>query len=121
MAEARGRLAADLAEELVGEPAAPGALVVAEIDAADADLFAPLADALAERGATAVLAIVQGAKAEVVATSGAGVDVRPALKAALEVLGGRGGGKPERAQGAGPEVARVADALAAAHHVLHGG
>ncbi len=120
LAEARGRLAADLAEELVGEPAEPGALVVAEIDAADADLFAPLAEALAERGATAVLAIVQGGKAEVVATSGAGVDVRPALKAALEVLGGRGGGKPERAQGAGPEVERVADALAAAHQALHG-
>ena len=120
LAEARGRLAADLAEELVGEPSEPGALVVAEIDAADADLFAPLADALAARGATAVLAIVQGAKAEVVATSGAGVDVRPALKAALEVLGGRGGGKPERAQGAGPDVERVADALAAAHQVLHG-
>jgi alanyl-tRNA synthetase len=121
LAEARGRLAADLAEELVGDPPEPEALIVAEIDAADADLFAPLADALAGRGATTVLAIVQGAKAEVIAASGAGVDVRPALTAALEVLGGRGGGKPERAQGAGPDVERVAEALAAAHHALHGG
>ena len=120
LAEARGRLAADLAEELLGDPPEPGALVVAEIDAADADLFAPLADALAARGATAVLAIASEAKVEVIAASGAGVDVRPALRAALEVLGGRGGGKPERAQGAGPDVARVAEALAAAHHALHG-
>ena len=121
LAEARGRLAADLAEALVGDAVEPGALVVAEVDAADADLFAPLADALAARGATAVLALGQEAKVEVIAASGAGVDVRPALKAALEVLGGRGGGKAERAQGAGPEVARLADALAAAHDTLRGG
>jgi alanyl-tRNA synthetase len=138
LAEARGRLAADLADELLGEPteAAPtdasvpvapetppheGALIVAELEPGDADLVAPLADALAARGATAVLAVVRGDKAEVVAASGAGVDVRPALQAALAVLGGRGGGKPARAQGAGPDVDAVADALSAAHDVLHGG
>jgi alanyl-tRNA synthetase len=119
LTEARGRIAADLADALVGDAPAPGTLVVAELDAADADVFAPLADALAERGATAVLAVVQGAKVEVIATSGAGVDVRPALKAALDVVGGRGGGKPARAQGAGADVEHLAEALAAAHHVLH--
>jgi alanyl-tRNA synthetase len=130
LAEARGRLAADLADELLGEPAEAnepdgprpdGALVVAELEPGDADLLAPLADALAARGATAVLAVVREGKAEVVAASGAGVDVRPALKAALAVLGGRGGGKPERAQGAGPDVDAVADALSAAHDALHRG
>lgn len=130
LAEARGRLAADLADELVGalhedapddRPAEPGPLVVAELDAQDADLLAPLADALAARGATAVLAVVRGDKVEVVAASGAGVDVRPALQAALAALGGRGGGKPERAQGAGVRVDAVVEALEAAHDALHGG
>lgn len=152
LAEARGRLAADLADELVGvlqedaeghDPAAAhahehahdhehehapapsgaaaGPLVVAELEAQDADLLAPLADALAARGATAVLAVVRDGKAEVVAASGAGVDVRPALRAALAVLDGRGGGKPERAQGAGARVDALAEALEAAHDALHGG
>lgn len=36
------------------------------------------------------------------------------VNAALEVLGGKGGGKPVLAQGQGPEVAKAPDAMAAA-------
>lgn len=120
LAEARGRLAEARADDLLGDAPEPGTLVVAELDGADADLLTPLADALAARGATAALAVVREGKAELVIASGAGVDVRPALAAALPHLSGRGGGRPERAQGAGPATDGVADALAAAHDVLAG-
>jgi alanyl-tRNA synthetase len=56
---------------------------------------------------------VSGGQVALVLTSGAGVDVRPALQAALSHLGGRGGGRPERAQGAGPRVEGLAAALQA--------
>jgi alanyl-tRNA synthetase len=42
------------------------------------------------------------------------VDVRPALQAALAEVEGRGGGAPDRAQGAGPRADRVDAALDAA-------
>ncbi|HET8986092.1 MAG TPA: DHHA1 domain-containing protein, partial [Trueperaceae bacterium] len=46
------------------------------------------------------------------------VDVRPALKAALTIVEGRGGGRPDRAMGAGSVVARLDEALDAAASVL---
>ena len=36
------------------------------------------------------------------------------VKTALEVLGGRGGGKPTAAQGTGPDIQKLPDALEAA-------
>ncbi len=118
LAQARAARAADRADDLLGGDPAAGALVVAELGPDDADLLGPLADALALRGATAVLGVVHGERAEVIAVSGDDVDVRAALGAALTHLGGRGGGKPARAQGSGPDVERLAEALAAAHDVL---
>jgi len=118
LAEARGLLADERAAALLGDDPEPGALLVAELDEREADLLVPLADALAARGATAALAVVHAGRAELVLTSGAGIDVRPALAAALPHLSGRGGGRPERAQGAGPATDGVADALAAAHDAL---
>ena len=45
-------------------------------------------------------------------------DVRPALQAALAILDGRGGGKPERAQGSGSQPAALEEALAAARAAI---
>ena len=120
LAEARARLAERVADELLGDDPAAGALLVAELDEHEAELLTPLADALAARGATAALAVARGGKAELVLVSGAGVDVRPALAAALPHLSGRGGGRPERAQGAGPATDGIEAALAAAHDALAG-
>jgi alanyl-tRNA synthetase len=118
--EARAGWAGERADALLGDEPAPGTMVVAELDGRDAELLTPLADALAARGATALLATVREGRAELVLTSGAGVDVRPALAAALPHLAGRGGGRPERAQGAGPATDGVAAALVAAHDALTG-
>src|SRR5690606_18821410 len=62
----------------------------------------------------------EGARLSFLAGPDAGVDVRPALKAALDVLGGRGGGRPDRAQGAGQDASRLEGALAAAVSTLAG-
>ncbi len=118
LSETRGQLADQMADDLLGADSPPGALLVAELDAREAELLAPLADALAARGATAALAVVREGKAEIVLASGAGIDVRPALSAALPHLSGRGGGRPERAQGAGPATDGIGAALKAAHDAL---
>ena len=111
LAQARQGVAAARAA-LLG--AAPGALVAVTLGADEAELATDLADACAAAGASAVVAAPQGDRAFVVVASGAGIDVRPALQAALEEVGGRGGGRPARAQGSGPRLDRLEEAVAAA-------
>lgn len=84
-----------------------------------------LLDALVERfqGLEGVVALcgsaVDGrARLAFTAGPGTGVDVRPALKAALESVEGRGGGRPDRAMGAGQRVAGLEEAMATAARVL---
>jgi alanyl-tRNA synthetase len=115
LAHAQRALASARAEVLAPTPGAIVALVLASDEA---HLTTELADALAERGATAVVGAALEAKAVLVVASGSGRDVRPALRAGLAVLGGRGGGRPERAQGAGPDASRLAEAVAAASQLL---
>jgi alanyl-tRNA synthetase len=112
---------ADLAETLAHAAAAgvgPGAVVALRLAPERSGLETALADAIAARGATAAVAASEGDQARLVLASGAGVDVRPALQAALAVIAGRGGGRPQRAQGAGPGVDRIDEALAAARTLL---
>lgn len=118
LGDARKQLAAERAAALT---TAPGALVAVTLTVDDAPLATDLADAVAALGATAVVAAPQGDKAFLVIASGAGVDVRPALRAGLEPLAGRGGGKPERAQGAGPRIEALVEAVAASRSVLESG
>ena len=117
LSHARAALARTRAEALAPGPAG---VVAVQLSAEEGDLATDLADALAERGVSAVVGAQQGDKAFLVLASGAGADVRPALKAGLELIAGRGGGKPERAQGAGPDPAALAAAIAAAENVLKG-
>jgi alanyl-tRNA synthetase len=74
-------------------------------------------------GVVALLAAAEPERGRLAFCAGPGteVDVRPALRAALAVLGGRGGGRPERAQGAGPAVDAVEAALDAALDALRAG
>lgn len=116
LAEARGLLAQQRAQALLAT-AGVGVLVIA-LEGHEAALLTPIADALAVFGATAALGVVSKGQASLVLVSGAGIDVRPALQAALPHIGGRGGGRPERAQGAGPRAAGLSAALAAARLVL---
>lgn len=116
------RMASDLLDA-ADRASMPGAALVSQVlSADDAALFEPLVEALqrAEETATLLAALTEqgGAKLAFLAGPGARLDVRPALNAALAVLGGRGGGRPDRAQGAGERGHLIADALSAARHAL---
>ncbi|HLU82535.1 MAG TPA: DHHA1 domain-containing protein, partial [Trueperaceae bacterium] len=71
-------------------------------------------------GVVALCAAVEGDTVRFAFTAGPGtdIDVRPALAAALVIVDGRGGGRPDRAMGAGAKVTRTAEALEAAARVL---
>jgi len=115
LALTRQRLAAAHALRL---GAAPGAVVAHVLSGDEAELATELADAVAALGGCAVVGAPQGERALLVLTAGDGRDVRPALQAGLALLEGRGGGKPERAQGSGPALGRLAEAVAAARSLL---
>lgn len=125
LADARRALAARAADGLVA--AAAGGVVVAYLGGDEAQLMPQLVDELQRRpGVVALLAAPDGAagagtavgaagltRFAFVAGDGSGVDVRPALTATLAELGGRGGGRPDRAQGAATTTREEAEAALA--------
>ncbi len=103
LASARAAQAAALAEDLAAR--AEAGCVTAYLAGQDARLFAELVEALQRApGLLTLLAAEDEQPGRVrlafLAGPGSAVDVRPALSAALARLGGRGGGRPDRAQGA---------------------
>jgi len=123
--QARRKAVDALLEELARVEAARlkarGSPVVAKLDRGAAFARA-VAQALAEEGATALLAAVEDGRAHLIFARPKGSSGPPMgalLKDALGVLGGKGGGGPDFAQGSGaPE--KLDDALAlAAHRLVH--
>lgn len=103
------------AEQIGGAP-----LVVAAYADRTLDQLRLLGRLITEAGGVALLGGRTGegasAKAQLVFARAAALpyDMGALLKTAAGVVGGRGGGRPEAAQGGGPEVARLDEALAAA-------
>lgn len=125
LAEARRAQAAALARELAAD--AEGGPVVAYLGGERAQLLDALIDELQRLpGTVSLLAAEAGDRAGQVrfaflAGDGSRKDVRPALTAALGLVGGRGGGRPDRAQGAAEaDEERARAALAAALAALDG-
>lgn len=130
--------AADLRREVASERAAsaerlaraalaeahssgPARLVSRVLSGGEATLFESLVEALqAADGAISLLAATGDSSVRLAFLAGPGVavDVRPALQAALAIVGGRGGGRPDRAQGAGDRPEAAQEALAAARALL---
>jgi len=108
----------------VAEGRRAGGRPLLRIVTCDAQRLAALADAAQAEapGAIALLAARTSERATLLFQAGpdVGVDLRPALRSALPAVEGRGGGKPDRVQGAGAEVAGVEAALDAAQAVLDG-
>jgi len=110
-------LAAVEAERLAGiHPA--GVPVPARLDGplgSPAGLKA-VAQALAARGRIALVGGVEGDRAHLcfARARGPGVNLGNLLRESVALLGGKGGGAPELAQGSGPDAARLDEALAAA-------
>jgi alanyl-tRNA synthetase len=113
------------ADRLAAEaPSAGGRrFLVASVPGADAKALKEAWERLRKSGVSAAL-LAGEAEGKVpllaaVETSVAGkVDARAILAAATEHLGGRGGGKPDQAQGQGLDASKIAPALAAARRRL---
>jgi alanyl-tRNA synthetase len=117
------RLAAHEAAALVarGERAGAATLIVESLDAYDANGLKALASAIAAAGGTAAVLIGAAAPYAIVVARAADVpiDAAAVLKPLLTRFGGKGGGRPDVAQGGGLSGS-MADILAAAREALQG-
>lgn len=97
-------------QNLEGEVIDGVRVVVRQVDAAPKELVA-LGTTIADEGGVALFAAADG-NVRVVATSGApAVNAAAIVQKVCGVLGGKGGGKPTLAQGAGPDISRIEQAL----------
>jgi len=119
---ARERLLDYEATELAAsaEPVAGGCVVRQVFEGRNVEEVRHLAQRLAARPGLVALLGVRADKAQLIFARAADVtvDVNALLKAAVAVVGGRGGGTPALAQGGGPEVAKLEEALAVAYRQL---
>ena len=111
---AEARASADDAVDIDGTPAA-----VRRLDA-DADELRATANALVEEGTIAVLGSGAGDSAQFVVgvPDGVGINAGEVVGRLAAEVGGGGGGPPDFAQGGGPDVDALDDALGSAPEVL---
>ena len=114
--ELGAKLATVLSEALLARAKSGqhGRVVSYQLSSDEGALLKPLATSLTKHNdVTALLSVVQNARANLLFSRGDAVTLNMAdlIKEVLPILGGRGGGKPELAQGSGDELERLAEAL----------
>ncbi|MBO5257687.1 MAG: alanine--tRNA ligase, partial [Clostridia bacterium] len=123
------KLAANRLGELVNGAVEVGAfkLITADLGATGVDAARTLCDQIKDKmpEAVAVFAVNDGAKLNFVAAAGSaavksGAHAGKLVGAVAAVTGGKGGGRPDSATSGGKDIAKVADALAAAKDILAG-
>jgi alanyl-tRNA synthetase len=114
--------AAEIAKELATVHAAKGN-VVAEVKNADAKLLQAVSDALKTRIKGPIF-LAGAANGRVALIAVVPKELSPKFQAnkliqeIAPIVGGKGGGRPENAQGSGPEVGKIDTALAEARRLL---
>ncbi len=98
-------------------------VVVQKMGSADIEELLKAAALLAEQDCVALLGSETGKLVAAVGRSGLakGVKAGSIIKAAAKQLGGGGGGKPDLAQGGGPNVEKLDEALAAGREAMRAG
>ena len=109
VSELQAKLATVLSEALLARAKSGqhGRVVSYQLSSDEGALLKPLATSLTKRNdVTALLGVVQNERAQLLFSRGDAVTLSMAdlIKEALPILGGRGGGKPELAQGSGDEL-----------------
>lgn len=129
-AEALRKRARDLGERLAGHEAVEmyaaatethGVRIVsASFEGRDPGVLTTIAKGVRERGPAVVLLASRTDKASLLfsASDGVQVDLREAMKEACAVLGGKGGGRPNHAQGGGNDASKLTEAMAKAQGVV---
>ena len=118
--------AVETARELVGKAQQIGGLpaIIENLGAATGDQLQALAEALKQQqfGGVAVLAGVADGNVALVATVGSGftakVQAGKIIQAIAPLVGGKGGGRPDGARGAGKDASKLEAALAHARSML---
>jgi len=120
LAAVRARRADELAQRLLERAEQRGEVRVVRGVVEDAMLELALEALAGREGVAVLLASRSEGHVRLAFAHGPSVswDLRPALQAALAVVDGRGGGRPERAQGAGPRLEAIDAALHAAGTAL---
>jgi alanyl-tRNA synthetase len=114
--------AAEIATELATTHAAKGN-VVAEVKDADAKLLQAVSDMLKTRIKGPIF-LAGAAKGRVALLADVPKELSSRFQAdkliqeIAPIVGGKGGGRPENAQGAGKDVSKIAEALAKARELL---
>lgn len=98
-------------------------VVVQKMGSADIEELLKAAALLAEQDCVALLGSETGKLVAAVGRSGLdkGIKAGSIIKAAARALGGGGGGKPDLAQGGGPDVEKLDEALAAGREAMRAG
>ena len=97
-------------------------IVVQKMGSADIDELLKAAALLAEQDCVALLGSETGKLVAAVGKSGLakGIKAGSIIQAAAKALGGGGGGQPDLAQGGGPNVEKLDEALAAGREAMKG-
>jgi alanyl-tRNA synthetase len=98
-------------------------IVVQKMGSADIEALLKAAALLAEQDYVALLGSETGSLVAAVGRSGLdkGIKAGSIIKAAAKALGGGGGGKPDLAQGGGPNVEKLDEALQAGNEAMRAG
>ncbi len=115
--ELKGRLlkqaSKQLASSVVPEDIAGRKVCIAALPGTDRSVLTDLAESVKSEGGVALIVGVTDTLSVIMASGDAAVDCRRILPEVLKAFGGRGGGKPDFAQGGIPDVEKADEVLGA--------